>query len=160
METEVTVGGVVRQIMYVSANRSDVSLCSTVLTIWFSLGTKTICHGIILTSQFNNIRVGPSAKPLIKSNYYYESLISKNKLFIETKLQCCSLLFFLLNILSGPMNMTDAIAAIITSCGAAIVVLQHTVASLAVHRNQGCYIKIWKQRWKQIKAQLRTYINT
>lgn len=99
METEVTVGGVVRQIMYVSANRSDVSLCSTVLTIWFSLGTKTICHGIIFTSQFNNIRVGPSAKPLIKSNYYYESLISKNKLFIETKLQGCSLLFFLLNIL-------------------------------------------------------------
>lgn len=98
METEVTAGGI-HQIMYISANRSDVSLCSTVLTIWFSLGTKTICHGIILTSQFNNRRVGPSAKPLIKSNYYYDSLISKNKLFIETKLQGCSLLFFLLNIL-------------------------------------------------------------
>lgn len=33
METEVTVGGVVRQIMYVSANRSDVSLCSTVCSV-------------------------------------------------------------------------------------------------------------------------------
>lgn len=146
--------------MFLYVQLSVLCCGNTVLTIWFSLGTKTICHGIILTSQFNNRRVGPSAKPLIKSNYYYDSLISKNKLFIKTKLQCCSLLFFLLNILSGPMDMTDAIAAILTSCGAAIVVLQHTVASLAVHHNQGRYIKIWKQRWKQIKAQLRTYINT
>lgn len=72
------------------------------------------------------------------------------------------LFFALLSIEYSPVlwTMTDAIAAIITSCGAAIVVLQHTVASLAVHHNQGRYIKIWKQRWKQIKAQLRTYINT
>ena len=94
METEVTVGGIVHQIMYVSANRSDVSLCSTVFTIWFSLGTKTTCHGIILTSHFNNRRVGQPVKLFSSQSYFYDSLISKNKLFIETR----GLFFALLSI--------------------------------------------------------------